>query len=87
MMIPTFWLVMTGHAVRWFEHPLPCREQREPSHLQRENAECHAAGQNSVQEATSWTPASRILTNRLNTAFIAKLDWTKLVASIKSRDA
>ena len=39
------------------------------------------------QEATSWTPASRILTNRLNTAFIAKLDWTKSVASIKSRDA
>jgi hypothetical protein len=39
------------------------------------------------QEATSWTPASRILANRLNTAFIAKLDWTKSVASIKSRDA
>jgi hypothetical protein len=31
--------------------------------------------------------ASRILANRLNTAFIAKLDWTKSVASIKSRDA
>jgi hypothetical protein len=39
------------------------------------------------QESTSWKPASRVLMSQLNTAFIAKLDWTKSVASIQSRDA